>query len=304
MRRVLLTLLFVFLSLSLCEARDDSVTLWSQPKTRNNAAKGLQRDLHSIPSPYEAIEKSSHKDSHIDLELADNWHFSLNLVPTQDFRWNSDAALDYFHVVNLRDFDEVRFTGAHRLWIRQVRRFFKDGFRTDREAYIDAGNHPALAARRYDELFAEQAYLSATEEWSLDRLWSDRSQSTVRVFETHAPQQRLGALFMTDDFRVRVEAEDLPYINRFSSGASEPRTRRDGRRAIASKSYHPIQRLRFSANLSLGGRYLARTVSLRSSAIITPFRTGKIVVPISLSVRYHVDDQAASFRVKILVTSF
>lgn len=303
MRRVLIALLFAFLSISLCEARDDSVSLWSQPKTRENEAKGLQRDLHSIPSPYEATEKSHLKDSHIDLELADHWQFSLNLVPTLDFAWDSDAALDYFHVVNLRDFDQVRFTGAHRLWVHQIRRFFKDGFRADREAYIDSEGHPALAARRYDELFAEQTYLSASEEWSLDRLWFESSQ-TIRVFETHAPQHRLGALFMTDDFRVRVDAEDIPFLDRFASKDSRLRSREDGTREIASTSYEPLKRLRFSANLSLGGQYLARTVSVRSSAIFIPFRSGKIVMPVSVSLRYNIEDQNASLRVKILVTSF
>ncbi|MDF1666039.1 MAG: hypothetical protein P1V97_30055 [Planctomycetota bacterium] len=304
MRRVLIALLFIFLSLSLCEARDDSVSIWSLPKTRDNDVKGLQRDLHTIPSPYEATEKSYLQDSNIDLELAENWHFSLNLVPTQDFHWNSDAALDYFHVVNLRDFDQVRFTGAHRLWVRQIRRFFKDGFRADREAYIDAGDHPALAARRYDELFAEQVYLSASEEWSLDRLWSDEPQSTARVFETHAPQLRLGALFMTDDFRVRVDADELPFRNRFSSPKPSRYSGESGRRELGGPEYHAVQKLRFSANLRFGGQYLARAISVRASAIITPFRTGKIVVPVSVSLRYDIDDQDASARVKILITSF
>lgn len=303
MRRVLLTLLFLFLPFTFCHARDDSASLWSPPVAPKKKERTLRKEPQSIPNPYEAREKSSLQDSHLDLELAEDWQFSLNLRPTLDFSWNSDAALEYFHVTNLRDFDEVRFTGAHRLWIRQIRRFFKEGFRQDREAFIEYGGHPALAARRYDDLFEEAQYLSNLETWSLDRLWSESPRTNLWVLETHAPQHRLGALFMTDDFRVRVDASALPYLDRFSKDR-RGRLGNNGTRDIQGVDHRGLKRLRLGANLSLGGPYLARTVSFRASALITPFRSGKVVLPVSLSLRYDLEDQQASLRVKILVTSF
>jgi hypothetical protein len=287
-------------------ANDESLNFKIPRNFKDLEAKGITRDIQSLDKPYE-----THSE---ELELSDlgspTWELDLKTVTHPSFAWNSQDFLESVQSHSIQDFDQVRFIGIHRHWIKQLKRLFKDQLIDDREAFIEAANHPAVGRREYDDLYQEQRFQNHIEPWTLGRYWFPDQHRRVRVIGSFAPFRTYGPLTLTKDLHLRVDLREVDSVNKalkvFGQSRSRSRTTASKSAARASKPRpkNPIGRVRVGFNASLGGTTGIRTVTMKMGAVLYPAKYGKLAFPCSVSARYDIGQNELKVKFRIVLATF